>query len=185
MSPKRSRLLDSLNTKSGGAASSSQPAKKRKQLQRRDSEEKVERILASHFADFSAVDRDGTVRNGLTLRERLLQETRAKAKEGGRITAGMIKAIGLEYMSQGDPMRALIIESKDEESNQDLMKALASAEHTNPAKGTKTPLYSYLGTCDSLNQKEVVVVLRTIIGTSPASSVALSTSSRSSNTWRA
>lgn len=173
MSPKRTKLLEALQRGGSSAATDGPPTKKRKQLKRRDTEEKVDRILTSHFGDFTPVDTDGTTRNGLTLRERLLQECRSRSSDNGRISTATIKQLRTEYMRHEDPMMALEIKDKNEQFNNDLMKALAASEVSNPAKRTKLPLYSYLDTCASLNQKETVVILRTIIGLSPASSVAL------------
>ena len=173
MPPKRTKLLDALQRCGSSTNTDGPPTKKRKQLKRRDTEEKVDRVLTSHFADFTAVDTDGTTRNGLTLRERLLQECRHRASDNGRISTATIKQLRTEYMRNEDPMLALEIKDKNEKFNTDLMKALAASEVSNPAKRTKTPLYSYLDTCASLNQKETVVILRTIVGLSPSSSVAL------------
>lgn len=173
MSPKKSRLLETLQTNEAGGPHAGPAPKKRKQLKRRDTEDKVDRLLASHFADFTAVDTDGTVRNGLTLRQRLLQECRARAKEGGRLSTQMLRQLRSEYMSHEDPMKTLTIKDKDQAFSPDLMKALAACENSNPAKRTKVPLYSFLDTCSALNQKEVVVLFRTFISAKPASSVAL------------
>eukprot|EP00972_Heterocapsa_arctica_P068173 10066898-Heterocapsa_arctica.AAC.1 len=76
-------------------------------------------------------------------------------------------------MSTLDPIQSLSIDNKDALFNPALMRALALSESCNPAKRSRVSLHSYLDTCSALNQKELVVLLRTFIGQAPASSVSL------------
>ena len=171
MAPKsRSRLCEALEKNDGEAKAS---RAKRQRLQRRDSEDKVDRVLHTHFRDFTTQQTDGTTRNGLTLRQKLLEEFRTKVADGGRISAIRLKQLRLEYTGSGDPIRSLVILDPNQPFNKDLMRALAAGENPNPAKRSQQPLYAYLDTTNGLNQKEVVVLLRSIIGTSPSASVSL------------
>lgn len=171
MAPKsRSRLCEALEKNDGEAKAS---RAKRQRLQRRDSEDKVDRVLHTHFRDFTTQQTDGTTRNGLTLRQKLLEEFRTKVAEGGRITALRLKQLRLEYTGSGDPTRSLVIAEPNQPFNKDLMRALAAGENPNPAKRSQQPLHAYLDTTNGLNQKEVVVFLRSIVWTSPSASVSL------------
>ena len=172
---KRTALLEQLqqNDGSASAAKASATMRKRRRLERRDTEDKVDRVLASHFKDFSSVDTDGTVKGGKTLRQKLLEEQRERAEGGGRISTATIKALRTEYMAVKDPIKSLTILDKSQHFNADMMRALGTAEAANPAKRSKAPLYSYLETAATMNQKETVVLLRTIVGTAPSMSVAL------------
>jgi hypothetical protein len=167
---RRNKLLETLEEADGSKSAAS--ASKKRRLKRRDTEEKVDRLLGAHFKDFTVQDTDGTTRNGLTLRQTLLEELREKA-QGGRISQVRIKQLRSLFMSQEDPIRSLVIKDPEQAFNKDLLSALAKGENANPAKRSHQLLYAYLDTTPGLNQKEYVVLLRSIVGSSPASSVAL------------
>jgi hypothetical protein len=168
---RRNKLLETLEDADGSTKAAS--ASKRRRLKRRDTEDKVDRVLAAHFKDFSVQDTDGTTRSGLTLRQTLLEELRSKLAEGKRISQVRIKQLRSLFMSQEDPIRSLVIRDPEQAFNKDLLHALAQGENANPAKRSHQPLYAYLDTTAGLNQKEYVVLLRTIVGSSPAASIAL------------
>jgi hypothetical protein len=129
--------------------------------------------LDAHFKDFKKIDTDGTTRNGVTLRSRLLIECRDNKQSDGRVSLSTIKMLRTEFQNISDPLTTLAITDKGQAFNPDLLKALAACESNNPAKRSKAQLYAYLDTCGPLNQKELVVLLRTFVGSSPASSVSL------------
>jgi hypothetical protein len=168
---RRNKLLETHEEADGSKNAAS--ASKRRRLKRRDTEEKVDRVLASHFADFSAQAADGTARGGFTLRQTLLQELRTKTPAGQRISQIRIKRLRSLFMSSDDPIRPLVTKDPEQAFNKDLLRALAQGENANPAKRSRQPLYAYLDTTAALNQKEYVVLLRTIVGSSPSASVAL------------
>ena len=171
MAPKANKLLAELAASENGASSSGPATKKRRQLNRRDTEDKVSRNIRDHFSDLTAVDTDGTTRGGLTLRQRLSNEHRERASDGSRMSTAVFKELRAEYTSPEDPVRHLKIEKPDDPFNPDFMTALQISESSNPAKRSKAPLYAYLATCAALNQKKLVVLLRSIIGTNPKTNV--------------
>lgn len=156
MAPKANKLLAELAASENGASSSGPATKKRRQLNRRDTEDKVSRNIRDHFSDLTAVDTDGTTRGGLTLRQRLSNEHRERASDGSRMSTAVFKELRAEYTSPEDPVRHLKIEKPDDPFNPDFMTALQISESSNPAKRSKAPLYAYLATCAALNQKKLV-----------------------------
>ena len=73
MAPKqRSTLLETLETAGGEGGAAHDKASERRRAQRRDTEEKVERVEHSRFRDLTP-QTGGTTRNGATLRQKLLR----------------------------------------------------------------------------------------------------------------
>ena len=69
---------------------------KRRQLDRRDHTEAVNRILEQHFGNYSEYDVDGRRIGGCTLREQLLGLKRSKTG-GQRISSQVIRDLQMQY----------------------------------------------------------------------------------------
>ena len=81
---------------------------KRKQLDRRDTEQAVERILNEHFAGFTRAQTDVMTVDGLTLRQTLIDRKRDKKGDvGSRLGTELYSELGRAFALESSPVRAL------------------------------------------------------------------------------
>jgi hypothetical protein len=169
----RKRLVETLDAEGAGHSGSRghEAGGKRRQLNRRDTEQMVDRIIGEHFEGFTKVQTDIMTVNGLTLRETLLQQKRAKKGEGRRLGTKLYAELRDAYALDSSPGKLLKVANPDEMVQQPLVEALAAASCANPAKRSKQPLYNFFSSVKDLNQKELVGLLRSISGVSVTKSV--------------
>lgn len=160
MAPKKRPLVDSLDLCSAGVQKQNI---KRKQLDRRDTEQAVERILNEHFAGFTRAQTDVMTVDGLTLRQTLIDRKRDKKGDAGsRLGTKLYSELGRAFALESSPVRALQVKDLSETVQPSLYQALKTAQDPNPAKRSKQPLYNFFSSVKDLNQKETVGLLRSI-----------------------
>ena len=146
--------LDQADEHEGGAS------KRRRQLQRRDTEEKVERAIQLHFGHVPRMIIETKTIQGMTVRERITHDMRSLKTNGGRLGAKYWTDLVQEYASSCDPCHALVVKDAGEAVRDALVAALQHSTSTNPAQRTHEPLLNYLSQCNDMNQKEFVGLLR-------------------------
>jgi hypothetical protein len=134
------------------------PAKKRRQLGRRRSEEQTERSLEQHFSHFAKSHLEATRVEGLTARERILRDIRDTRDAGGgkRLGAGYWRDLVNSY-SDTTMVVQLVVRDKGESVRDGLVQGLGSAMKANPATRSIEPLVAMLQhSTTPLNRREVV-----------------------------
>lgn len=164
MPPKRS-LVEALDT-------AAPAAKKRRQLNRRTTDDAVDRLLREQFPTLSQQDTDLTTVNGMTLRQTLLQAKRDAKNGNKRLAAAYYKGLKDEFEVKQPGANSLKVRDPNEPVQPALVQALAASSSTNPAKRSKQPLYNFFSSCRDLNQKGTVGLLRSVADINVASSVA-------------
>ncbi len=69
----------------------------RRKLQKRDTDEQVEASMKKHFAEWSAIDADIRLVNGMTLRERMCKDKRDAKMNKARLSTTYWKNLRAEY----------------------------------------------------------------------------------------
>ena len=123
----------------------------------------MERILADHFKGLWEHQKNILEVDGMSLREVLLQEKRRAKNEGCRLGAKFYDESKGKYVGQDSPLSKLVVHDTDESLAPALFTALELSIHSNPAKRSKQSLYSFLTQGPSLNQREFVGLLRSIL----------------------
>lgn len=147
----------------------------RKQLQRRATDEQVDRCLAEHFKGWWALETHGPQVEGMSLADRIRND-----KKDAKITK---KRLGSTYWQELREMYAsgtsLCASLKVTDSKlpvaDSLIEAIKCANSANVTKRTKAPLSWYLSSCRAMNQRELVGLLRHLTTIRPASSTSATT----------
>jgi len=147
-----------------GAASSAGEKAKRRQIGRRDTEETADRLIKDRFVGLSPFQTDVKEIEGQTLRQRLLDDIRAKRAEGGQRPATQSYVASLRALYAGEDSLAskLVVKNPNEQVSEAFRYALNQAYHPNPGKRTKNVLYSFFSATMSLCQREMVGLLKSL-----------------------
>jgi hypothetical protein len=132
----------------------------RRRLQRRNMDDKVERALGLHFNHLPRVVREEMRVEGLTLRARIAQDMHEAERHGGRLGARYWQEMQQLYASSVDPTMVLQVANKDEPVAQALIAALEHFDAPNPCQRTSEPLLAWLQTNPTVNQRELIGLLK-------------------------
>ncbi|CAE8636039.1 unnamed protein product [Polarella glacialis] len=149
------------------AQAEAEPAKKRRQLGRRASDEQVERSIQQNLGDLPRTVIESKKIGGLLLRERIKRDRHlAKTKtSGGRLGAVYWRGFHQEYGEGLDGVGKLTVDDQDLPVSDALLEALEAAVRVNPATRTIEPLVGHLQRCKGLNQKEFVGLCKAVSST--------------------
>ena len=153
----------------GAAAPSCEPAAKkpRRVLGRRDSEQHVERAIALHFPHASKTAIEVQRVEGLTLRDRLRRDYRnlKKVSPTKRLGAKYWREMVALYTAREGNVQDLKVLDPKQTVDAGMMLALENAVRANPATRSKDPLASWLAGANTINQRELCGLLKTIAAT--------------------
>mmetsp|Transcript_48264 Transcript_48264/g.112940 ORF Transcript_48264/g.112940 Transcript_48264/m.112940 type:complete len:646 (-) Transcript_48264:67-2004(-) len=137
---------------------------KRRQLHRRSSEDIIQRALDEHFPTFTQLETDGILRGSppRTLRQRLRFERAESEVKNFRFAPSLLQQLRQDYAAEDSVQNKLKVAKEEETVDPDLITAMATLQHKNKALASKEPLYSYLETSTTLNQKELIGIFRHI-----------------------
>jgi hypothetical protein len=171
----RGRPLFEEAEKSANTKAQRQSSSSRRRLQKRDTDEQVERSLKTHFAGWSTLEIDGHQVDGKTLRQQLADDRSAVREGKRRLGSSYWKEMQAKYGGPSRPSQTLQVHKPDEHVAQQLIDALGSATHNNTTLKSRAPLAQFFASASSLNQKEYVGILRHMMEVRPAASVAAAT----------
>ena len=145
-----------------GSASScrtdSQDTKKKQRLSRRDPEEQVSRLIEERLPGISQVQLTQHEVRGRTLLSRITADHAEISSRGGRLSGVYWTKLRAEYgVECGPPLKVI---NPNQPVSPALCNALAVAKHNNAALRSKRELSAFFGTCTSLNQKEMVGIVK-------------------------
>lgn len=143
----------------------------RRQLQRRATDAQVDRCIAEHFRGWGPLLTHGVVIDGHTLYDRIKADKKA-AKEGGRRLGASYWQMLKEKYGGACAAEMLKVRDLSMKTSDALHEALKAAGHANVTKRSKSQLMSYLMSTRSLNQRELVGLLRVLLTIRPSSSPA-------------
>lgn len=164
MPPKRASSGPLAASGEAAASSATKAAKRqRRQLDRRNTEEVVDRMLSERFQGFALAQTDMKQVEGLTLRQRLMQDLRDKRKDGAQrvATQPYIQRLRGLYTAEEGLLKSIAANAADEVSSK-LREALELRYRANPAKRSRTLLYSFISAAPTLNQRELVGLLKSL-----------------------
>ena len=140
--------------------------KPRRKLCKQSTDKLVEKTLRDNFRGWSAVDVDGTQKNGLTLRQKLSADKRKCRADPGSIVMGATYYADLrkQYGSAGHAVSQLKVKDESEDVNPTLIAALRAAKSTT---GRKSELLAWLAVGTDCNQKELVGIARMVLEQRP------------------
>ena len=151
---------------------SAPPAKSsRRALQKRDTDEQVDRIVKTHFAGWDSSSTDVVQRDGKCLRETLADERRRSASSGGRVSTRFIATQKEKFKPENaEEQNAMEVPVDCPEARPQLLQAIAQAISHNPWTRSKAAVMSLLQTDMKLNLREAVGLVRAVAGLSPFTS---------------
>ena len=132
--------------------------KKRRQLYRRDTDGKAERIVERNFGHWTSFQRNQLQVDGHTLRWHIMEAVRG-ANDDGQVASDVLQQIAVRFLSNSPEFEALKVTS-DEPVSETLKAALRSMVETNNKKRTTIPLLTYLKSCPSMSKRELGGLLR-------------------------
>ena len=128
--------------------------------QRRNLDDKIERALGLHFSHLPRVVREEKRVEGLTLRARMAQDMAECERHGGRLGARYWQEMQQLYASSVDPTSVLQATDKNEPIAEALIAALEHFDAPNPCLRTAEPLLAWLQTNPTVNQRELIGLLK-------------------------
>ena len=133
-------------------------------VNRRDVDQKVDRIIKTHFSTWSRQDTDTTMRGGECLRS-ALHGVVSGLEPKGRVSLKTISELQGRFAPSGSTAASLRVADGNEEIDRNFLTALTMATHSNPAKRKRTQLQAYLQSDQhELNQRELVALCRSLDG---------------------
>lgn len=171
MAPKRSTVWEpSGSLVDGKDAQASERKRQRKQLQRRGTDEQVDRCLGEHFKGWSSLETHGSIIDGMTLAERIKADKRMARETSSRLGSSYWVELRAKYSASATWAAELKVADSSQPVSAVLIEGLRHAANPNVTKRTKAPLLNYLATTASMNQKELCGLIRHIMQVRPGSS---------------
>ena len=128
----------------------------------------VRKSLADNFKNMSAAEIDGTVREGLTLRQRLMRDKQQQQEQPGSVAFGKCYYQSLrDLYADGNKVEALLCPDPSLAGRQELVEAATAALKHPP---NRSLLVQFLKVTTTLNQAEFVGVLRWMMSLHPSAS---------------
>ena len=159
--PKRGgALMDTIAGRDDAVAASA-AKRRRRQLNRRSTEEQVARGVEEHCSDMSQLSIHQKLIDGKTFWQEAVA-LKQKAKErGGKVGKKQWEALKMKY---GDAGASLVVKKDSDVVQQALQSAMALARHSNTQKRNQSALLSWMPVANTVNQKEMVGLIRHILG---------------------
>lgn len=142
----------------------------RKQLQRRATDEQVERCIADNFKGWSTLETHGTLVGGKSLAQRIADDKRDAKSSNRRLGSSYWQELREMYASSTTMSASLKVQNSSASVSDTLIEAIKFSNCANLTKRTKAPLLTYLASCKSMNQRELCGLLRHLATIRPAAS---------------
>lgn len=133
---------------------------KKRRLTRRSTEDQADRCIAEHFKGWSKVQTTVVKVEGVTLRERIIQDKRRCKHENTRLSSGYWRDLQAKYAGEESPLRKLQVLDANEPVRPSLIEALKVAQTLNCTTRSKAALVNWFKTETSCNQKELCGLVR-------------------------
>jgi len=154
-------LLEKLDQASTNVAAC--PAKKKRRLSRRSTNEQIERAVREHLGPVSPVEFHHRLIDGKSLQETIAEQKRAAKAGKKRMGASFWKEVKHKFGITA-VQESLQVKTASETVAPELVRALELATCANPGKRNMSLLETFFGECDGLNQKECVGIVRHMMG---------------------
>ena len=157
--------LESRPSKIDQAQAAAEPHRPSRPLQRRSSDEVVERAINTHFRGMDRVALATRTVGGLTVNARVARDRQALKEKDPKSRLPTTYWRGLQTMYGGSdtPVSNLAVKRKEEPIADPLLSALQKITDVNPSSRSPTLLRSWLKFTTAVNQRELVGLLKTIV----------------------
>lgn len=145
--------------KEAGAAA----RRSRKQLQRRATDEQVERSLADNFTGWSTLETHGNIVGRKSLAQRIADDKRGAKASSKRLGSSYGQELREMYASSTTLASGLKVLDNRQSVSDTLVEAIKFSNCANLTKRTKAPLLTYLSSCKSTNQRALCGWLRHLV----------------------
>jgi hypothetical protein len=132
---------------------------KRRQLNRRGSDDVVDRAVEDHFGHLTPFQKISFKVDDMTLRERIASDRNAMPS-GKRLGAAYWRALAMQYVCDSDPVTELVPSNPLLEVSDQLVAALSQLHHKNPAARSVEPMIAYLRHATHINETELIGALK-------------------------
>ena len=136
----------------------------KRKLVRRDTEQAVSKCLRDNFGNFTEINSDVLLYQGMTLRERLLKDKRSAKMGLATMGANYYRDLRQWYSGEESPMAKLAVKDNNEKVRQELIDALVAMKSNPPNRG---PLSEFLSSAVGANQRELVGILKAMLELRP------------------
>ena len=134
-----------------------------KRLKRRDTDEQVKEAATRHLGDADDIDLHHKKVDGVTLHDTMVEYKRLSkmtgSNKGGRFSAKYMASLR-EKFGVKSLLEELVVADASESTQKELVNALDFSTKKNLAQRTRQPLQTFFEHCVSLNQKEVIGIVR-------------------------
>eukprot|EP00971_Amphidinium_carterae_P246127 4888432-Amphidinium_carterae.1 len=146
-----------------GTASSSTTKMPKRVLQRRDSDEKIERQIQSHFDHMTKTELAAKKVDGKTVHEQIAADRAAlKASGGLRLGARYWEELVAKFGGRDKEVSAVKPLDANQPLSDSLLRLVECALDSNTQKRTEKPLCEHLRKCRPLNDRELVGVCQAV-----------------------
>ena len=150
------------DTNATASASSQPPPMKRRQLGRRDSSEKINRQIKTHFGGLSQMELANTLVDGKNVRQRVEEDYAENKKTGGqRMSASYWRNLATEY-GVGGNWSTLELSGPSLPSRTALIEALETAVNANCNQRDAEAFGAYMSHVSDLSERELVGIAKTL-----------------------
>ena len=146
------------------------PTGKRRQVKRNGSDAAVQRVVDLHFSEYSHTELHATGSDGNSLWGELRALKCERKDNRGRVSNKQIHELQSKYAPAHTPRRQLKIKSQLQEVDLALDDAIGRSIDPDAKTRTREPLYALLRQNRMINQKMLVVLLRSICSHKPSTS---------------
>ena len=134
-----------------GFADSDLSIRKRRRLQRRVTDERVQRALIDHFSHMPKVQLETKVIKGKTLRQRIADDIHC-LEDGARLGSSYWSDLQVEWAAGEDTLDQLLVTDPNVNVSAALITALQHAHHGHAGTKTAEPLVAWLTSTLCFNQ---------------------------------
>ena len=141
---------------------------RRRQLSRRDSDERVERALAQHFSHMSDYQMNVKLVNNRTMRQKDSEAIASTRLTKKRLGANFWKLVSDPYFDNLDTIESLKADDPNASVNEMLLKLIGEVHHEDPSKRTMQGLMGWLPVAPEFKQNEFIGLIKACLSTKMA-----------------
>ena len=152
----------------GNAPTEKMSAARRRQLERRDTDEQVERDIQARFPNLCSSEIDVRLLDGKCLRDTIRDDKRLAKREGRKLGPKYWQLLSQKVASLTSHAGHLVVKNNTEPVDAKLCEAMKAMHSTNTSLRNRTLLTEWLATSKAPNQRTVVGVFKATQQSAPA-----------------
>ena len=155
----------------GNAPTEKMSAARRRQLERRDTDEQVERDIQARFPNLCSSETDVRLLDGKCLRDTIRDDKRLAKREGRKLGPKYWQLLSQKVASLTSHVGHLVVKNNTEPVDAKLCEAMKAMHSTNTSLRNRTLLTEWLATSKAPNQRTVVGVFKATQQSAPAANL--------------